>query len=544
MPSCHTYEDTLLQVQDDAERVGLPYRWWLIDSWWHAMSGEECWEGTVEQVGALFPHGLRWLYNRSKGMSFGAHWSSSFGKTSPYLNVTDPSDWSCNTSCIPRSARVWEHIFASAESWGLQTIKVDHLYGSLESNGACFSDPFLAEDFLGGIADGAKAHNVDVMWCMSYPNVLMQSVKHPAATHARASADSHPSGNNFVGFAGESTWIWAVGLWPFKDTFYSNTSELTQNPYAGWEDYCRGEHDPRPTGGTSCRYNQGRLPATCPDGRGEQMPFSHALVSALGGGGVAPGGVVGGADVPLVLMTCRADGVLLKPTVPAMYIDRVWLGRESGLGEIATARTVLQGLAWAFTYRVCAPGVGQYDNAADKSQIPSCNGSSTVALTASDIGLGQHQSDKRAKYVTYRWCGSRPSGRCQNAGLRPSVQPLSDAHPFAIGGSGSSSTPAEADYWLAAPVLRNGWAVLGEAEKLVPVSAQRIATLDTTQQGDATAVSLVATGVPMEEVDMLFADKALQVHAVSCKLPRSGRVRMTIEQSGGGAAPKSGCAEL
>lgn len=29
-------------------------------------------------------------------------------------------------------------------------------------------------------------------------------------------------------------------------------------------------------------------------GRGEQMPFSHALIASLGGGGVAPGGVVGG----------------------------------------------------------------------------------------------------------------------------------------------------------------------------------------------------------------------------------------------------------
>ena len=60
---------------------------------------------------------------------------------------------------------------------------------------------------------------------MSYPNVLMQSVMYPAATHARASSDSHPSTNNFDGFAGESTFEWAVGLWPFKDTFYSNSTE-------------------------------------------------------------------------------------------------------------------------------------------------------------------------------------------------------------------------------------------------------------------------------------------------------------------------------
>ena len=64
---------------------------------------------------------------------------------------------------------------------------------------------------VSGIATGAAAHSVDVMFCMSYPNVLMQSVMFPAVTHARASADSHPSSTNYVGFAGASTWIWALG---------------------------------------------------------------------------------------------------------------------------------------------------------------------------------------------------------------------------------------------------------------------------------------------------------------------------------------------
>jgi hypothetical protein len=79
MPGCHSYEDTMLQVQADAERASIPYRWWLLDSWFHALSGPECWEGTPEQVGAIFPHGLRWLYNASGGLTVGVHWSSSFG---------------------------------------------------------------------------------------------------------------------------------------------------------------------------------------------------------------------------------------------------------------------------------------------------------------------------------------------------------------------------------------------------------------------------------------------------------------------------------
>ena len=162
------------------------------------------------------------------------------------------------------------------------------------------------------------------MWCMSYPNVLVQSVLYPAATHARASSDSHPSSWSARLFtpvyshlhshlflhasssrlrrlrrrehadvgaravAGHVTRAPSRSLHPFslltipllhgvpqrcivecrdrpfKDTFYTNGTEVTMNPQAGWEDYCRGEHDPRPAcgGGAVCE---------CPGGRGEQV---------------------------------------------------------------------------------------------------------------------------------------------------------------------------------------------------------------------------------------------------------------------------------
>ena len=164
-------------------------------------------------------------------------------------------------------------------------------------------------------------------------------------------------------------------------------------------------------------------------------------MAALGGGGVAPGGVIGGADVTLLKMVCRDDGTLLKPTTPAMYIDRVWLGEE-GLGEVGSGRTVLQGAVWAFTYRLCAP---------KGRQRHPCMGQA-VQMGASDIGLRNVSS--AGSYVTYRFCGSRPSGReCTGVGGLPAVQPLSDHDTFRLGGGPMGS---EADYWIAAPVLGNG----------------------------------------------------------------------------------------
>ena len=114
MPNCHTYEDTLLQVHAYAEAAGIPYRWWLIDSWWHAFDNGDYFEdvGPIAavlirsrwpsliwavsavqvpaQVGQLFPHGLAWLYKQLGEQTFGAHWSSSFSAESPYVREFSP----------------------------------------------------------------------------------------------------------------------------------------------------------------------------------------------------------------------------------------------------------------------------------------------------------------------------------------------------------------------------------------------------------------------------------------------------------------------
>ena len=88
MPGCKTYQDTLLQVQSYGERSGIPYRWWLIDSWWHAFDNNTYFEDIPAQVGALFPAGLKALYGSMGEQPFGAHWSSTFNSGSPYVTGT------------------------------------------------------------------------------------------------------------------------------------------------------------------------------------------------------------------------------------------------------------------------------------------------------------------------------------------------------------------------------------------------------------------------------------------------------------------------
>ena len=200
---------------------------------------------------------------------------------------------------------------------------------------ATLTDPMVAESFIMSMAEAAVRHRTSIMPCMSNPNVLLHSVMTPAITHARASPDSHPNNMNFIGFGGESVFQWAIGIWPFKDVFYTNSSGAgaVNVPNAGQD-----------------------------KGQQEDQPWTHALVAALSGGGVAPGDVIGGSDAALIHQTCRADGTLLKPTVPAAYIDKTWEGLMklpdqggaglgvTGLGETSSADVIVSGLLWKIFY--------------------------------------------------------------------------------------------------------------------------------------------------------------------------------------------------
>ena len=93
--NCSTYEDTLHAVNRDALQRGLPFQWWLIDSFWHAYDSPPSahFEDVKAQVGKIFPSSLQDMYQKT-GMNVGAHWSSSFSQWSPYRSI-DPDHWVC-----------------------------------------------------------------------------------------------------------------------------------------------------------------------------------------------------------------------------------------------------------------------------------------------------------------------------------------------------------------------------------------------------------------------------------------------------------------
>jgi hypothetical protein len=86
---------------------------------------------------------------------------------------------------------------------------------------------------------------------------------------------------------------------------------------------------------------------------------------------------------------------------------------------------------------------------------------------------------------------------CVSGGdARSCLQTIDAAHPAQVVDSDSSGLAI----FFVAPVMQ-GWVLLGEASKLVPISEDRITASATTAGG----LSVQVVGAPQEEVEMLAA---------------------------------------
>ena len=94
--------------------------------------------------------------------------------------------------------------------------------------------------------------------------------------------------------------------------------------------------------------------------------------------------------------------------------------------------------------------------------------------------------------------------------------------------------------WVAAPILENGWAILGERNKVVPVAAQRIVSFEAVAQdggGSKAAVVVELVGAASESVALDFAKPDRTVVSATCELGLSGRARLTVGSAGSVCQP-------
>ena len=71
---------------------------------------------------------------------------------------------------------------------------------------------------------GAKNHDINLLYCAAQPRQMLQSVEIDNVVSIRASGDYEPSNKNWhTGLS--NIWTYALGLAPFKDTFWTSKVE-------------------------------------------------------------------------------------------------------------------------------------------------------------------------------------------------------------------------------------------------------------------------------------------------------------------------------
>lgn len=333
--------------------------------------------------------------------------------------------------------------------------------------------------WLAAQAQAAFEAGVPLQYCMGLPSDMLQSVRHPAVTNARASNDYGAGGDNWK-IAGSSLLLSALGLRASKDNFWTSAPE--GHPSRG----------------------------------GETSPYLVAIVAALSGGPVGFADALFATDPAVLWPTCSLNGTLLHPSRPATAVDAQYLGTESGLplaaGDVRATHSAIQSdgsgqQPQLYYYSVLAVGL--------TVNLPS-------ALTSADLWPAP-PSD-----VTY-WAWAWNTSACATNGSA-----VSDC--AAVLGSGvapgtAPAPPPDRQQWQlvhTVPVLSNGWVLLGETAKYVSISPDRFARVSPAPPGfDGIFVQLL--GAPSEAVSVAYVPAAGIVKVASLILGADGRLSALLQ---------------
>jgi hypothetical protein len=333
----------------------------------------------------------------------------------------DGEGW--RTPAIPTEQRFWDMIMDNCIKWGIEVYEQDWLVTMYDSVPWLRNGVDHAETWIGQMTGSAASHGLTMQFCMAPAGFFLQNVKlGPIVSHARCSGDylaGAPKTYFWPKFFKTSMLAWAVGFYPFKDCYMTTPGQRTL--------------------------------------RSEKYGVQETLISNLSAGPVGPGDKIGYMDRELLMRTCRADGLLLKPDRPAMPIDEMFLDTEKPF--IVTTFSEHTDKLWHY---VAAFNLypREYN---DKS------------ITLDQLGI-------QDEVVIWDWKNRKILTGADRINFPEKMK------------------KNEYEYYIVAPKLRNGMALIGETEKFVTVSSKRFKEIKPAES----ALMLRLKGVPEEKIKLAF----------------------------------------
>ena len=295
------YAGTILAEKRHLRARHIPIHYLELDSWWYRKDStnylgkkarpmlpkyeHQDWAkfGGVTHYTAsrhLFPKGLE-AFDRQAGMPLVVHgrWIS---KKSPYHKRYKI------IGIAPVDLRYWNHIATYLHDNGVETYLQDW-QSTIARYSDFFSNVTAGHDFYHNMAKGMAAHGITVMYCMPLPCELLESSELNNVMATRVSNDIFIR-PRFYACLFTSRLAGALGLWP-------------------WDDVCMS------------------------------WRTDNVLLQNLSAGVVGFGDPIGKENRTNLMRTCRSDGVLIKPDVPIVPIDRAYLDGALHVHAPVIART-------------------------------------------------------------------------------------------------------------------------------------------------------------------------------------------------------------
>ncbi|MFO8019269.1 MAG: hypothetical protein R6U96_11580 [Promethearchaeia archaeon] len=346
--------ETLIKVKEYAEKRGIPYNHYQIDSWWYqkiTSESKQRWLGWLSSIFGTFLYGgaLVWepdpdfLEMSPKELSshldapLTAH-NRWFNSRTPYKEQYDfieEDGWA-----MPHDNAFWDHIMRYCKENNIIVHEQDWMVNQIKHFSHLRNTINEAEKWLDQMATNAEKYGITIQYCMETPAMVMQSIFYPAVTHCRTSDDYH--GYTFKtydvpGFTQASLLAHVLGLRPFKDVF--KTKKYTLLKY-----------------------------------RGERIAELECLMASLSTGPVTPGDRYKDMNKELIMRSCRKDGKLLQPTFPLTAIDLMYIENHTYYVASAELQTRIdkQDIIWFYvlTINLFPKRVKNHEYTAEEFYLP------------------------------------------------------------------------------------------------------------------------------------------------------------------------------
>jgi len=427
-------DKVLLQLVHSWQEQKLPVRSIQLDDWWYIGSDPASHDHMcIKELSPdpeLFPSGLPSLPPQISYNLYGPFYCQDniYRNNFSFTNSSAGADPTKDADPTPdASADFYTSLFHTTQKGTpMSNYEVDFLYDQVTWMAPFRESVDGAQRWLGGMAKAAAASNISVQYCMAHPAAFMTALSLPAVTNGRASGDYASPTGNLLDYGTAAMFFSAAGVAPSKDNWWSTPNQPGPRTL--------------PTG-----------PPPCDGGnRNVTDNYLHALVATLSTGPVGFSDAIGFNNASLIRATCDSAGRLLKPSLPLAAIDRSFATDEvtKGLapgGHVWATHTAAGNMVW---YMVLAITVH-----------------SDFTLLRSDLWPPLAASQDVVVWDSTDMAGSARLVQASTASL---------ANLTTVAGS-DHLNPLDFQYKLVAPVMPSsrGWAMLGEPDKLTPVSEQR-----------------------------------------------------------------------